>query len=128
MFTHFTWKTLSNHVFEDLQKLKAPNNRGLGQVEPGSREVQPGSRKSSIEVQRGSTGVQEKFNRGFFLGPHWSKPVEPTLGEVQPVSGSPDRSNPQAVELALGAVQLVLGPILVCQSDWQTDCQPTPGG
>jgi hypothetical protein len=26
LLTHFTWKTLSNHVFEDLRKLKAPNN------------------------------------------------------------------------------------------------------
>jgi hypothetical protein len=25
MFTYFTWKTLSNHVFEDLRKPKAPN-------------------------------------------------------------------------------------------------------
>jgi hypothetical protein len=25
--TYFTWKTLLNHVFEDLQKPKAPNNR-----------------------------------------------------------------------------------------------------
>jgi hypothetical protein len=25
LFTYFTWKTLSNHVFEDLQKPKAPN-------------------------------------------------------------------------------------------------------
>ena len=25
LFTHFTWKTLSNHVFEDLRKPKAPN-------------------------------------------------------------------------------------------------------
>jgi hypothetical protein len=24
MFTYFTWKTLSNHVFEDLRKPKAP--------------------------------------------------------------------------------------------------------
>jgi hypothetical protein len=26
MFTHFTWKTLSNHIFEDLRKPKAPNS------------------------------------------------------------------------------------------------------
>jgi hypothetical protein len=25
MFTYFTWKTLSNYVFEDLRKPKAPN-------------------------------------------------------------------------------------------------------
>jgi hypothetical protein len=25
LFTYFTWKTLSNHVFEDLRKPKAPN-------------------------------------------------------------------------------------------------------
>jgi hypothetical protein len=25
MFTYFTWKTLSNHIFEDLRKPKAPN-------------------------------------------------------------------------------------------------------
>jgi hypothetical protein len=28
LFTYFTWKTLSNHVFEDLRKPKAPN-RGI---------------------------------------------------------------------------------------------------
>jgi hypothetical protein len=27
LFTYFTWKTLSNHVFEDLRKPKAPNKR-----------------------------------------------------------------------------------------------------
>jgi hypothetical protein len=27
LFTHFTWKTLSNHVFEDLRKSKAPNKK-----------------------------------------------------------------------------------------------------
>jgi hypothetical protein len=26
LLTYFTWKTLSNHVFEDLQKPKAPNS------------------------------------------------------------------------------------------------------
>jgi hypothetical protein len=26
LFTYFTWKTLSNHVFEDLRKPKAPNS------------------------------------------------------------------------------------------------------
>jgi hypothetical protein len=26
LFTYFTWKTLSNHVFEDLRRTKAPNN------------------------------------------------------------------------------------------------------
>jgi hypothetical protein len=26
MFTYFTWKTLSNYVFEDLRKPKAPNS------------------------------------------------------------------------------------------------------
>jgi hypothetical protein len=25
LFTYFTWKTLPNHVFEDLRKPKAPN-------------------------------------------------------------------------------------------------------
>jgi hypothetical protein len=30
MFTYFTWKTLSNHVFEDLRKPKAPNTWCLG--------------------------------------------------------------------------------------------------
>jgi hypothetical protein len=29
MFTYFTWKTLSNHVFEDLRKPKAPNSTNL---------------------------------------------------------------------------------------------------
>ena len=29
LFTYFTWKTLSNHVFEDLRKPKAPNNRSF---------------------------------------------------------------------------------------------------
>jgi hypothetical protein len=35
LFTHFTWKTLSNHVFEDLRKPKAPNTHPMtnGQVE-----------------------------------------------------------------------------------------------
>jgi hypothetical protein len=27
LFTYFTWKTLSNYVFEDLRKPKAPNNK-----------------------------------------------------------------------------------------------------
>jgi hypothetical protein len=72
-----------------------------------SRQVQLGSRASSTGVQRGSTGVQEKFNRGpewfnqgpgkvqpgFFPGPHWSKSVELALGAVQPVLGSPDWSD-----------------------------------
>jgi hypothetical protein len=80
---------------------------GSRKVQPGSREVQPGSRASSTEVQRGSIGVQgksnrgpERFNRGqgkvqprFNPGPHWSKPVEPALGAVQPVLGSHDRSD-----------------------------------
>jgi hypothetical protein len=26
LFTYFTWKTLSNHVFEDLRRTKAPNS------------------------------------------------------------------------------------------------------
>jgi hypothetical protein len=26
LFTYFTWKTLLNHVFEDLRKPKAPNS------------------------------------------------------------------------------------------------------
>jgi hypothetical protein len=26
LFTYFSWKTLLNHVFEDLRKPKAPNN------------------------------------------------------------------------------------------------------
>jgi hypothetical protein len=29
LFTYFTWKTLSNHVFEDLRKPKAPNTPQL---------------------------------------------------------------------------------------------------
>jgi hypothetical protein len=29
LFTYFTWKTLSNHVFEDLRKPKAPNTSYL---------------------------------------------------------------------------------------------------
>jgi hypothetical protein len=33
LFTYYAWETLLNHVFEDLRKTKAPNNRealGLG--------------------------------------------------------------------------------------------------
>jgi hypothetical protein len=26
LFIHFTWKILSNHVFEDLRRTKAPNS------------------------------------------------------------------------------------------------------
>jgi hypothetical protein len=62
---------------------------------------------TSTRVQAGSTRVQGKFNRGperfnqgprkvspgFFPGPYWSIPVEPVLGEVQSVLGSPDRSD-----------------------------------
>jgi hypothetical protein len=29
LFTYFTWKTLSNYVFEDLRKPKAPNNHRI---------------------------------------------------------------------------------------------------
>jgi hypothetical protein len=29
LFTYFTWKTFSNHVFEDLWKPKAPNTRRM---------------------------------------------------------------------------------------------------
>jgi hypothetical protein len=29
LFTYFTWKTLSNYVFEDLRKPKAPNKDEL---------------------------------------------------------------------------------------------------
>jgi hypothetical protein len=32
LLTYFTWKTLSNHVFEDLRKPKAPNTRKLQTV------------------------------------------------------------------------------------------------
>jgi hypothetical protein len=39
LFTHFTWKTLSNHVFEDLRKPKAPNN-GLARLLPHSVQLQ----------------------------------------------------------------------------------------
>jgi hypothetical protein len=60
---------------------------------PTELQLQPGSRASSTGVQRGSTGVQGKFSRGFFPRPHWSIPVEPVLAAVQPVSGSPDRSD-----------------------------------
>jgi hypothetical protein len=30
LFTYFTWKTLSNHIFEDLRKPKAPNMSDRG--------------------------------------------------------------------------------------------------
>jgi hypothetical protein len=33
LFTYFTWKTLSNYVFEDLRKPKAPNNHIMAEVE-----------------------------------------------------------------------------------------------
>jgi hypothetical protein len=29
LFIHFTWKILSNHVFEDLRRTKAPNIRDV---------------------------------------------------------------------------------------------------
>jgi hypothetical protein len=32
LLTYFTWKTLSNHVFEDLRKPKAPNNYHPGKA------------------------------------------------------------------------------------------------
>jgi hypothetical protein len=37
LFIHFTWKILSNHVFEDLRRTKAPNKRVFAwmvEVEP----------------------------------------------------------------------------------------------
>jgi hypothetical protein len=33
LFTYSTWKTLLNHVFEDLRKPKAPNNQQRGDIE-----------------------------------------------------------------------------------------------
>jgi hypothetical protein len=32
LFTYFTWETLSNYVFEDLRKPKAPNTTYQGIV------------------------------------------------------------------------------------------------
>jgi hypothetical protein len=109
---------------------------------------------TSTGVQAGSTGVQGKFNLGperFNRGPRkvqlgffpqtslvktgWTDPRGGSTGvrvtwPVWPPDWQTDcQSDPQAVEPALGAVQLVSGPIfafwpVVCQSD----CQPAPGG
>jgi hypothetical protein len=38
LFTYFTWKTLSNYVFEDLRKPKAPNRYYINSIKPWARK------------------------------------------------------------------------------------------
>jgi hypothetical protein len=54
LFTYFTWKTLSNYVFEDLRKPKAPNRR---EQEPSDGSVRPGTIAAAGEVVGESLGV-----------------------------------------------------------------------
>jgi hypothetical protein len=63
LFTYFTWKTLSNHVFEDLQKPKAPNTCHLSPCFPTMHALRPPFSRLRIEPPGG-----DAWQRGAVAG------------------------------------------------------------
>jgi hypothetical protein len=62
LFIHFAWKILSNHVFEDLRRTKAPNNQEIQDMEAegvdkdvdieGGEEPEPASSLDTTSLGR----------------------------------------------------------------------------
>jgi hypothetical protein len=117
---HFNCIFSCSWVFSTTVELHL--NYSWTSLQLGSREVQPGVFPWTSLVNTGWTGP-----RGGSTGVRVTWPVWPPDWQTD------CQSDHQAVEPALGAVQPVSGPIFavwpaVCQSHWQADCQPAPGG
>jgi hypothetical protein len=64
LFTYFTWKTLSNHVFEDLRKPKAPNTYAEF------------SYNNSYQASLKMSPFQALYGRNCQTPLHWDQPGE----------------------------------------------------
>jgi hypothetical protein len=96
LLTHFTWKTLLNHVFEDLRKPKAPNNLLLPKqnklllpVGAPKNRLRPkvaatGSAEVAIQTAEAEGKTAEKLDREETTGP--SEPELPKVAKTPAIT------------------------------------------